>query len=948
LPFQVIDQENMSVANTSISDGIKPRIADKRVSRIWQLVFVICCINVIGSCGEAGSEPDGADPGVLEVSIAYVKRPIPVDNQGQPIQTDIRRPRLFSSGGDVFIRSNSTSSAAAKEINITSAVTLGIGDAKGISASYDGERIVFSLRLFDPNPNDNIVPSWNIYEYDLDLNQLRRVISDDLTAEEGDDLYPAYLPDGRIVFTSSRQRQSAEMLSNEGKDRFSALDEDENTIALVLHVMNSDGSSIRQISFNQSHDLNPVVLTNSYSGQVMFSRWDNTGSNSEFNLYKVNPDGSDLEILYGAHSHAIGTNGSNIQFSRLAEMSNGNVMSITKPFSGTFNGGDIVIINTDNFVDNDQPVWSLNGLTGPAQKSATINNVTTDGSISRNGRYSSAFPLWDGSDRILVSKSTCQLMLNAEIRPCIEPWISDLSAQEVSPAYGVWLYDMRNDTEKVVIKAEQGMVLADIIALQARSLPNVIFDKGPGEIDTVWRSETVGAINIKNIYDFGDTNFNGCFLNLCTSAIGINSVSELGDPANAIADQRPARFVRFVKAVAQPDNNDPNLLNPPNLSNSAFGPLRNQGMREIVGYAAVEPDGSVKVKVPANVPLAIDILDVFGRRIGPRHENWFQVRPGDITTCTGCHSNNTGNNLIHHRSDANAPSINAGLPPGGIFANTQIPGTTDAYWGNFGESMAEVRFDRVGSTVPPSAELQLSSDISYVDIWTDPAVRPLDTNFDYLYARLDASVPSPATKACSPWNFKCRIVINYPQHIEPIWQVDRGPDNNANGIGDNTCTECHDNAAMVPAGQLDLSGGISDKDAQHLKSYQELLFADEGETLDAMGIVVNIQIVVPVLDSNGNPVLDAMGNPVTQLIDDPAAQVAASMSPNGARNSYFIEKLTETELEAARILSTIASDINYIDHTGFLSDDELRLISEWLDIGAQYFNNPFDPAAPQN
>jgi hypothetical protein len=24
----------------------------------------------------------------------------------------------------------------------------------------------------------------------------------------------------------------------------------------------------------------------------------------------------------------------------------------------------------------------------------------------------------------------------------------------------------------------------------------------------------------------------------------------------------------------------------------------------------------------------------------------------------------------------------------------------------------------------------------------------------------------------------------------------------------------------------------------------------------------------------------------------------------------------------------------------------LRLISEWVDIGAQYFNNPFDPAVP--
>ena len=33
-------------------------------------------------------------------------------------------------------------------------------------------------------------------------------------------------------------------------------------------------------------------------------------------------------------------------------------------------------------------------------------------------------------------------------------------------------------------------------------------------------------------------------------------------------------------------------------------------------------------------------------------------------------------------------------------------------------------------------------------------------------------------------------------------------------------------------------------------------------------------------------------------------------------------------------------------HAGYLSPAELRLISDWLDIGAQYFNNPFDPTAP--
>jgi hypothetical protein len=911
-------------------------------------IIVVACVLLLSGCGggSSNSRVNGADPAVLEAPVAYVKRPIPVNGQGQAVQADLRRPRLFSSGGDLFIRDNSTSTASGR--NVTSSVTLGTGDVKGVNVSFDGTKVIFSLRLFDPNPNDDDTPTWNIYEFDLSNDLLRRIISDDLTAELGDDLFPAYLPDGRIVFTSSRQRQSAEVLSNEGRARFSALDENGNTIALVLHVMNGDGSEVHQISFNQSHDLNPVVLSNNASGKILFSRWDGTAGNSEYNLYRVNPDGSELELFYGAHSHATGTNNTNIEFSRMRETPGGNLTAITMPFTGTFDGGNIVTINTNNFADDNRPIWTMNGLAGPAQAAATINNITNDNSISLAGRYRSAFPLWDGTNRILTSKSSCQILVSGVNRPCIQPWIADSTAQEVSPSYALWLYDPANTTEKVVVRAETGMVITEGVVLQSRTLPNIIRDNAAADFNAIQAGDSIGVVNIKSVYDFSDTTFNGCFLNVCTSAPSIANVNDLGDPAKATALQRPAQFVRFVKAVALPDRNDPTLVNPPNLSNSAFGPQRNLGMREIVGYAPVEPDGSIKVKVPANIPLAVEVLDASGRRIGPRHDNWFQVRPGNSVTCSGCHTHTTTNDatpFIHSRISANAPSINSGLPVSLIFDNTQIPGTSDAYWGNLGQTMAEVRFDRVLSSAQP----QLISDVVYDDVWTDPAVRALDTSVAYLYSGLHVSSPSPATAACSPWNFKCRIVINYGRQIHPIWSVERGVDvSPANGVGDDTCIECHSNVAAavpsVPAGQLDLTDGVSDLNAQRLKSYQELFFTDAGQELDGGGVLVNIQISQPILDGNGNPLVP----PQTEMVDDPAARVFGTMSATGARGSYFIEKLTETDLDAGRTLSNIGTDSNYINHAGLLTNDELRMISEWLDLGAQYFNDPFDPTAPQN
>ncbi|MCP4490860.1 MAG: hypothetical protein GY820_26630 [Gammaproteobacteria bacterium] len=863
-------------------------------------VLVGLSLLVLSACGgNTGSEDDGADPGVVEVPIAYIKRPIPTD-EGETVHIDLREPQLFTEGGDVYIRDNS--SAVATEKNITSAITGGTGDVKGLNVSYDGKRILFSLRLVDLFPDDDTkpVPTWNIYEYDLEAETLRQVITG-LAAGDGDDLSPAYLPDGRIVFSSSRQQRSAQVLSNEGRIRFSALDEDRNTIAVVLHVMNNEGGEIHQISFNQSHDLYPTVMSNKFDGQILFSRWDNAGGNSELNLYKVNPDGSELELLYGAHSHETGTDGKLIQYSLPREMPDGHIAVVRMPFTratGTWGGGDIAIINTGSYVDNLRPVWTLEGLTDPAEVPATINDVTNNDSTSPNGRYASAYPLWDGSNRMLVSKSTCQIEVDGVTRPCIEPWFSDAEAIEVSPAYGIWIYDLDSHTEKVIVGAQPGMVMTEVVAMQARTPPGIIKDrKETGEIDTTWADEGVGVVNIRSVYDMGgggDTLFDGCFLNVCSDSTGITSVNDLGDPAKATADQRPARFVRFVKAVAIPDDNDPFLGgDAPALANTGLGPFQNLGMREIVGYAPVEPDGSVKVKVPADVPLGVEVLDKFARRIGPRHENWFQVNPGDTLTCMGCHRHAGDVPFVHHRSDASAPSVNSGLPASLQFDNTLIPGTEDVYFGDFGATMAEVLFRRVDQMEPARAKPELSIDVRYEDIWTNPNVRAKDSAFEFVYGEL-----SPAVY-CTPWSWRCRSVINYDTIIHPIWQADRG---------ENTCTTCHSDvdamgAEMVPAGLLDLTDGIDPITGRN-KSYEELLF-------------------------RGND-----------------AETPSPMSANGARFSYFIEKMTETELDANKNLSTQDSDLNYIDHSGFLEANELRLISEWIDLGAQFFNDPFHAEAP--
>jgi len=142
----------------------------------------------------------------------------------------------------------------------------------------------------------------------------------------------------------------------------------------------------------------------------------------------------------------------------------------------------------------------------------------------------------------------------------------------------------------------------------------------------------------------------------------------------------------------------------------------------------------------------------------------------------------------------------------------------------------------------------------------------------------------------------------------------------------NKCTTCHGpvNAAamaQVPAGQLDLTAVASDEQQLQLRSYRELFFTDNEQEV-IMGALQDRLVPGP-LDENGNP---------TQVTVGVGPYLTAG-SARGGRSNAFLNRF------ATGSGST---------HAGWLSPAELRLLSEWLDIGAQYFNNPFDPAVPVN
>jgi hypothetical protein len=502
------------------------------------------------------------------------------------------------------------------------------------------------------------------------------------------------------------------------------------------------------------------------------------------------------------------------------------------------------------------------------------------------------------------------------------------------PQYTIWLYDDSAGTLSPVLAAEPNTVIVEPVILQKRTpVPTFIPDVVPTGTAATLATDGLGILDIRSVYDV-----DGVDAVSVDTGGALPNIAAIADPKQATAAERPARFVRIVKAVEIPDKTVRKI------NASAFGPA-GLGMREILGYAPVEPDGSVKLQLPANVPFTIEILDANARNIATRHASWLQLIPGETKTCNGCHTEGSKTTPSHGRSGLTTSVWAGASSPGAPFPDTvaTLP-APDA-----GDTMAETRVWNTCQSGAKTVCSQIpSTDVIYTDVWTDPvaAGRAPDTAFSYLYANL--TTPAPVTNLTTPncvpnWTALCRITIHYANaqattaiplpYIQALWNLSprTATVNGVPGVtGAATCVTCHNpvNAAAaveVPAGQLDLTDSASSVDPTVVTSYEELLFAHNEQTLN-MGVLQDLLVPAPGPPGPG-------GVPTTILVPVSLAPPMTAGSANGSE-AKFLRMFDGTYHDPV------------LDHTGFLTTAELRLISEWLDIGAQYYNDPFvAPAA---
>lgn len=437
--------------------------------------------------------------------------------------------------------------------------------------SYDGLRILFSMRPAGGGAR-------NIYEINADGTGLRQV-----TTGGGPDFDPVYLPDDRILFTSSRDNE---------------MDEYNHAPAEHLYVCDADGSNPERISYNQSDDFDPTMLPN---GRIMYTRWEHFGTMNRFPLFVTNPDGTGTFHLYGPHER---------NFFHPQPTPDGRIIAIASTMVNE-DSGPLAILKTeagpaDPSTGGDGENWDL--LTP---------QVNLDGAPWPYGTFKYPMPI--GGNRYVVSYSL-PAATDGDVDYALYAVTLTQSGTgntgdpaSFTVANLSFLYNDPNTNEY------------DAQLLAARPKPVII----PSTID---RNVTYGEFLAQDVFNRGTSD----------------------------GQERPVRGVDAIDSIAV-------IVSLPTVPGEMNTISANEfEKRAILGFAPVQPDGSVRVRVPADVPFSFATLDAQGRGFVVKRTHLY-VRPGErFENCFGCHEDRHAGAPVPTNPNPQAallPAHDLNLPP---------------------------------------------------------------------------------------------------------------------------------------------------------------------------------------------------------------------------------------------------------------------------------------------
>ncbi len=601
-------------------------------------------------------------------AVLFVSRQIPATGtvywnvpKGMPGIGPFSRFQVAAPGKLLIRNTNGTLRTLLDGSNPTAA-TLNLIDVNAPDVSYDGQTIVFAglpQGAYDPSPMTN-PGAWRIYTIRMDGTDLRQITTssqDDLDLSQFgdiagefkkyDDTDPIWLPDGRIVFSSTRWPAFAMY----GGARTSN-----------LHVVNADGTNLHRITSERNGADRPQI--DPLTGQIVYSRWwrnfrlaansmetlvdpsggyrlkdglvaatgsDKVGdvpggstnlSRNAWHLASINPDGTGLR-LWGIGSSTF----------LLGEDANFAYGGSFAP-DGTFYGNFFPMKNGTEAAGFGGIRHYTGGMAGSYIPLVGITSAFGFPYVSENpvsygvsqGNYASE-PTYLADDKVVFSWA-------ADINQDYGLYVmkSDGSGRQL-------LYDNPGTSElraQIVAPRPVPPIIADRVTQTASPLPPTA--AGPYDQDGTFTFEAL------NVY------FNAPIDSNIVSAIPIGS----------------AGTIRFFIDQQRTEQS---------------GSLEQFDWPILLQEVAVNPDGSVTVQSPGNVPLFEQIrtpkpnytVPLTGRAYdedgGAAHVAGHNFgRPGEVQRCVGCHA---GHSMIPVPADpADAQFTN--LAPGATISYSSI------------------------------------------------------------------------------------------------------------------------------------------------------------------------------------------------------------------------------------------------------------------------------------
>lgn len=197
---------------------------------------------------------------------------------------------------------------------VTALVDDGQGSIRDPQVHYEGKKILFSYRKGESK-------YFNLYEINIDGTGLRQI-----TSGPFDDIEPTYLPNGDIVFCSSRCKRWVNCWY---------------TQVAIMYRCDASGGNLRPVSGNTEHDNTPAVMPD---GRLLYTRWEYVDrSQVEFHhLWVANPDGTSPMTWFGNLHPGI------VMIDSKAIPGTGKVLSIFSPGHGVNeHRGTLTVVTPD-------------------------------------------------------------------------------------------------------------------------------------------------------------------------------------------------------------------------------------------------------------------------------------------------------------------------------------------------------------------------------------------------------------------------------------------------------------------------------------------------------------------------------------------------------------------------------------------------------------------------